>query len=166
MALLGFYNYESKIAKSPQTFAHRILLDALKARVRPDDWVVLSGANTVPMYLDRYQKRKYLNLLQFFHQGRREEGGKVSARKTLNRLDAELRTAWRRHRKIYVLRELWDVRSPWAQQVEKLNHLPEGSLREFWAKYPAQEIPYHGNVYFIELKKPVPTPTPAPGEAP
>jgi hypothetical protein len=155
VGLLGFYNYQGKIQKSTETFAHKNLLAALKAKVRTDDLVVLSGANTVPMYLDRYQKRKYLNLLHFLKTASKAKTQKHGAWDPSPVLETEFQKVWKHHRKVYVLRELWAEGSQWTPQVEKINHLPEGFLRKVWAQYPAKEVSYLGNVYFIELDKPV-----------
>lgn len=151
VALLGAYNYQGKIEKSPETFAHKALLEALKARVRPDDLVVVSGANTVPMYLDRYQKRKYLNLLQFFRKARREGGEDWNPAQALA---GEFQSTWKRHRKVFVLKELWDPQSQWVPQVERISRLDPGALHGFWSSYEAKEASYKGGVYAIELRPP------------
>jgi hypothetical protein len=151
VGLLGFYNYQGKIQKSPETFAHKNLLAALKAKVRVDDLVVVSGANTVPMYLDRYQKRKYLNMLQFLRKNRREALQGSDSWDPSADLDAQFRSVWKRHRKVFVLRELCDPKSQWTPQVEKINRLPEGFFQEFWRLYPMRNVSYQGNTYFFEL---------------
>jgi hypothetical protein len=156
VALLGFYNYQGKMQKSTETFAHKNLLEALRAKVRPDDLVVVSGANTVPMYLDRFQKRKYLNLMQELRQSRRQtiKDHKVWDPKAV--LEGAFQPVWKKHRRVFVLRELWDPTSQWWPKVEKYNHLKEGTLRSLWARYPVKEIPYKGTVFFIEIRKPPP----------
>jgi hypothetical protein len=158
VALLGFYNYQGKIQKSPETFAHKTLLAALKAKVRVDDLVVVSGANTVPMYLDRYQKRKYLNLLQFFRKSRKEGLKKGMAWDAAEVLDAQFHLVWKHHRKVFVLRELYETQSQWVPQVESINHLPDGFLRDLWARYPTRSVSYQGNDYFVELGQPLEPP--------
>ena len=160
VGLMGFYNYQGKIQKSPETFAHKNLLAALKAKVRVDDLVVVSGANTVPMYLDRYQKRKYLNVLRFLQKNRHEGLEGRESWDPSNVLDAQFRSVWKRHRKVFVLRELCDPQSQWTPQVEKINHLTEGFFRELWGCYPMREVSYQGNTYFYELgPKTEPTPS-------
>jgi len=182
VGLMGSYNYESKIKASPETFAYKNLLAALQSKVRTDDLVVVTGTNTIPLYFDRFQKRRYLNLLVFLKRekraeerraereaastpapaGRRGKKAKQKPPDPFDGLDAEFKAVWKHHRRVYVLNEVSDPHSPWAPQVERIAGLKPGALDKFISKYPAKELTYRGRSYGLRLTAPAAAPAPKP----
>jgi hypothetical protein len=174
VGLMGLYNYEGKIRNSPETYAHRTLLAALEAKVGTDDLLVLSGTNTIPLYLDRFQKREYLNLMRYFHSVKKSETVSVKQRgrrksrvvkkeDPFKVMDAVFRAAWKRHHRVYVLKEALDPSNIWVPQIETSAGLTAGSFRRFLTRYPCRDVKYEGKCFFLEVKRP---PVPAAGTQP
>lgn len=175
ITLLFFYNFHGTITKvSVNAYGHKALLSALDWKVRADDLLVLDGINTIPFYIDRYQKRRYLSLHAFLKKYSEEPGKKddfKNQRKKIgqatsaladpwNDLSGLFQKVWKHHRKVWVLTEAVDGDDGWRVRLETLLKLPEGQLRNFFTQYHLDPISYHGSVYFYEVVQPTPVPTP------
>lgn len=182
--LLFFYNFQGSIEKTRSASArgHEALMEALDWKVKVDDLLVLDGINTIPFYLDRYQKRKYLNLHAFFkkYEEKKEDKNAFEGAKRKKKtpvaevpkpdpwkdLDGLFQNTWRRHRKVWVLAEAVDEDDMWRGRLEQLMKFSEGQLTVFFRQYPLAPVPYHGKVYFYQVGQPQVTPTPTPETLP
>ncbi|HEY5038058.1 MAG TPA: hypothetical protein VIJ93_03195, partial [bacterium] len=145
---------------------------ALDWKVRVDDLVILTGINTVPFYIDRYQKRDYLSLDMFFKKYEKtdESNNDLKVKKEKDEIQpkpdpwadlAELFTkVWRRHRKVWVLTEVADENESWNLKFENFLKIPRGQTSSFFHQYQLNPVSYHHQVFFYEIVKPTPTPTP------
>ena len=179
--LLFFYNFQKAInnALAPTakiTYGHSALLGALDWKVRVDDLLILDGINTIPFYLDRYQKRNYLSLHAFLKKYRKmekEEKEIKLGKKTVMNLAAPVpppdpwqdlsdvfQTIWKHHRKVWALSESIEENDAWREKLERMMDLPKGRLLTFFHQYELTPVEYHGRTYFYEIVKPSPSPTP------
>jgi len=164
--LLFFYNFETRARVGATVHPHQQLLNALDWKVRRDDLLVLTGINTIPLTLDRYQKRSYLSLHAFLKKYREPEPekGKHPSPKTkpvFNSdawadLDAVFQQVWERHRKVWVLLEVVDEGGTWTPHLEKMLKCPDGQIRSFFSRYELDPVTYGGKVHFYEVKQPSP----------
>jgi hypothetical protein len=166
------------------------MMSALDWKVHVDDLLVLDGINTLPFYLDRFQKREYLGLYPFFR------GYQIAALKDKEDKSKHVRTAismetsptptpdpwkdladrfkdkWKHHRQVWVMTEAEDENDAWREKLEKMLNLPEGRMSDFFHQYGQEPVTYRGKVYFCKLLEPTPTvvsitgatPTPVPVE--
>jgi hypothetical protein len=178
MFLLFLYNFQGNILRTTKVSqGQKPLLEALDWKVRKNDLLVLSGMNTVPFYIDRYQKRSYLSLQSFLRGYQETEkkdqmvekgkpAGDLGSSPTASKpdpwgdLDAVFQTTWKHRRKVFVLREVVDEKDDWNIKFNKLMKLPEGQLIGFFKRYDLVPVTYHEKVFFYEVNKPIPTPTP------
>jgi hypothetical protein len=125
----------------------------------------LSGANTIPMYLDRFQKRDYLSLMRYLATVKKAEARSVKTKRGtkgvvprkaqhFDGMDAAFRAAWKKRHRVFVLKEASESSNPWVPKLEVSAGLPEGSFRKFLSRYPHKDVKYQGKVYFSELKRP------------
>jgi hypothetical protein len=172
VVLLFFYNFHGTIAKAAvNSYGHKALLGALDWKVRKDDLLVLVGINTIPFYIDRYQKRQYLSLHAFLKKYKTEE--KEEEKEKLKKggsapvlparppdpwgdLSGLFRKSWERHRKVWVLAEAVDENDSSRKDLEKLMGLPEGQLITFFNQYSLEPVSYHEKVYFYQVVQPPP----------
>jgi hypothetical protein len=184
VVLLFFYNFRGTVAQPEvNAYGHKALLSALDWKVRKDDLLVLDGINTIPFYIDRYQKRPYFNLhlfLKHYKDLEKAEAEKDKVKKPgvfltpvpapdpWKDLSALFQKFWKHHRKVWVLTEVVDEDNDWRQKLEQLMGLPDRQLITFFQQYKLTEVSYHGKTYFYEVEPqaPVPAPTDEPTPAP
>ncbi len=172
MSLLFLYNFQENVKKSALSHGPKPILEAIDWKLNKDDLLVLTGINTIPLYIDRYQKRKYLNLHMFFkkYEEKPEKAGepKSKLKEPLVKPDpwkdlaAVFQKVWKHHRKVWVMAEAEDENDPWYGKFERLMKFPGGQLSSFFHQYDLSPVSYKGNVYFYEMHKPVEVPTPTP----
>jgi hypothetical protein len=157
IALLFLYNFQERAPKVPH--GPKPILDAIQAQIKPDDLLILDGINTIPLYLDRYQKRNYLNLHAFFrkYQPKTGEAAPVVTQRPADPwkdLKGLVEQSWKRRHRVWVLTEVVDENDGWYGKFERLMQFPMGQLSTFFHQYDLKPVPYNGNVYYYELKKP------------
>lgn len=184
--LLFFYNFQKTIHRTPPpAHGQSALLGALDWKVRVDDLLILDGVNTIPFYLDRYQKRDYLNLHAFlkkYKKKEKEEKERLEKEKKLGKkpikpsvsptptpdpwkdLSDVFQSTWKRKRKVWALNEAVEENDAWREKLERMMKLPEGQLVAFFGQYKLEPVEYQGKIYFYEVLRPSPTPTPHPSE--
>ena len=183
---LFLYNFNSlfKPRPAPATHDRRPLMSALDWKVRRDDLLVLDGINTIPMYLDRFQKREYLGLYPFFRQYQIKEKRELEARKNLKNLPTPEMDAtpvptpdpwkdlqglferkWKHHRRVWILKEAEDPNDAWRSKLEKMLNMPQGRMTDFFSQYGLEPVTYRGKVYFDQVIQSTPTPSTLPGES-
>ena len=175
-----FYNFQGVLAKSspsPNAHGQQALLGALDWKVHRDDLLILTGINTVPFYLDRYQKREYLSLhaylKRYVDMEKNLEKDLVNAKKENEKmvgsqvgppdpwkdLSDSFQHVWKRHKKIWVLTEVVDNQDGWGNRLEQLMKLPNGQLSDYFHQYVLTPVTYRGKVYFYEVGEPVNEPS-------
>jgi len=164
IALLFFYNFQDPGQKKKPTQGPKPILEAIDWKVNPDDLLILTGINTIPLYIDRYQKRRYLSLRSFFKKYEPKAGAEgpstvPETKKThadpWKDLMGVLDQTWKHHRKVWVMVEVVDENDPWYGKFERFMRLPMGQLSAFFHQYDLAPVSYNGNVYYYELKKTV-----------
>ncbi len=124
--LLFFYNFQGTLAQPEvNAYGHKALLSALDWKVRKDDLLILDGINTIPFYIDRYQKRPYLSLHAYLKSYREKEKAEESEGKKPEALEQAVPApdpwkdlsdsfgrVWKRHRKVWVLTEVVEEKDP------------------------------------------------------
>ncbi len=177
LLLLFAYNVQGSAVKSRllNHYDYKALLGALDWKVRADDLLILDGINNVHYYVDRFQKRKYLNLYAFLRPykavgdketGRnpqKESGAMGPYPDPWADLSRVFQQTWKRRRKVWVLTEAVDDFDGGRPLLEETLKLPEGRVRDFFEQYRLQPVTYNGRVYFYEVLKPplAAAPTPA-----
>ena len=181
--LIGFlflYNFNGLLKPRPlaSTYDRRPLMSALDWKVRTDDLLVLDGINTIPMYLDRFQKREYLGLYPFFRRYQIMEKKEKELEAKNNHKSASTSEAtpaptpdpwkdlqgvfvhkWTHHRKVWVMTEAADENDAWKMKLEKMLNMPQGQISGFFHQYSLNPVAYKGKVYFYEMTLPTPTPS-------
>ena len=167
VALLYLYNFQSSIKKTAVTHSAKPLLEAIDWKVGAEDLLMLTGINTVPFYIDRYQKRHYLSLHSFLRKYEVKKD-KPPANHSQGRdqdpwedLSLLLDHTWKRHHKVWVLSEVVNKNDEWNLKFIRLMNLPPDRLSQFLGQYLLKPVPYHGKTYFYSMSKPIPTPIPA-----
>jgi len=180
IVLLFMFNFQNPVKKNAVIHSPKEILEALDWKARVDDLVILTGINTVPFYIDRYQKRDYLSLDLFFKKYEKPEGDKTEIKRKKDLVPPKpdpwadlsqiFTKVWRRHRKVWVLTEAADENESWNLKFENLLNIPRGQTSSFFHQYQLHPIAYHHQVFFYEVVKPVPTSTPVaeitPGSVP
>jgi hypothetical protein len=192
IALLFLCNFSDLLLQRPVSSTHdrRPMMSALDWKVHVDDLLVLDGINTLPFYLDRFQKREYLALYPFFRRYQmaalkdKEDKSKhiktfVSAETSptptpdpWKDLADRFEEKWKHHRQVWVMAEAEDENDAWREKLEKMLNLPEGRMSDFFHQYGQEPVTYRGKVYYCQLLEPTPTvvpmaeatPTPVPVE--
>lgn len=171
MTLLFFCNLHGTVARAAtNAYGHKALLGALDWKVRVDDLLVLDGINTIPFYIDRYQKRRYLSLHAFLKHHQEAAGGGSAFKKGKQPEEASpentdpwldlsgvFQDVWKHHRKVWVLTEAVDDGENWRTRLEQLMNLPDGQLKVFFTQYKLNPVVYKGKIYFYEVCQPGPT---------
>ena len=168
ITLLYLYNFHASVRQTAVLRSPKPLMEAVDWKVRKDDLLILTGVNTVPFYIDRYQKRNYLNLHAFLKKYEPKKEKVKPAKKASSAappdpwtdLNSLMEKTWKRHRKIWALDEVVNENNEWNMKFEGFSKLPRGIVSRFFQQYPLKPIAYHGKVYYYEVQKPIPTPTP------
>ncbi len=180
MGLLFLYNFSGLLFPHPVSSEHdrRPMMSALDWKVHVDDLLILDGINTLPFYLDRFQKREYLGLYPFFRRYQisalREKESKLKRRKSAIFIEASptptpdpwkdladrFEDKWKHHRKVWVMTEAADENDAWRKKLEKMLNFPEGRMSDFFRQYGQEPVTYRGKVYFCQLLEPTPTVAP------
>lgn len=172
IGLLFVYNFQGNILRTAEnTHGHRELLGALDWKVRVDDLLVLDGLNTIPFYIERYQKRDYLSLHSFLKKYKLTAKdltpvptpeASVLASQRMDQAWTDLtgifQATWKRHRKVWALVEAVDGTDPSLGHLERIMKLREGRIKDFFMQFELRPVTYHGKLFFYEVIQPVPDP--------
>jgi hypothetical protein len=185
VTLLFFYTgvvqtLASPMAAVPETkepvHAHQDLLDILDIKVRAQDLLILNGINTIPFYIDRYKKIKYLNLHAFLKKYKQaakdeEELNKTKSPQIPPTVPASMpldpwgdltnlfKDRWKHHHRVWVLAEAVDEKDEWRMKLEKLMGLPLGQLTDFFKGFELKPVLFHKKIYFYQVLEPENIPT-------
>jgi hypothetical protein len=154
IGLLFLYNFEGREQKSQASYANKTLLAAMDHQLKSHDLLILTGLNTIPFYIDRFDHRSYLSLQTYFKKYRPTMYGTDTDQAPgdpWQDLDALFQATWKNHHRVWVLAEVVDPQDGWASRLEQMEKMPDGSLRNFFDEYDLKPTPYQNRVYFYQV---------------
>jgi hypothetical protein len=153
ISLLFLYNFEGRVKNNSTTYANKELLAVLDWKTKPHDLLLLTGLNTIPFYIDRYEHRSYLSLYKFFQKYKSSKKEEMDFPiDPWKDLDSQFRDTWKNQGKVWILTEVVDPNSNWTSMLEQLEKFPDGSLRDFFNQYDLAPVSYHDKVYLYEIR--------------
>lgn len=157
IVLMFFYNFQDVLARNTvkPAMGHQNLLGALDWKVPVDDLLIVNGINTIPFYIDRFQKRRTFSLYGFFRKYRShdQDVGKTPP-DPWKGLDTRLHEEWKQGHKVWVLTEAVDPTDEWRGKLERMLGFQAGSVSTYFGHYNLEKVEYHGKVYFYEVRSP------------
>jgi hypothetical protein len=165
-SIFFFYNLQGSQAKTTGNhYDFNGLMAALNWKVQLDDLLVLDGINNVHYYIDRFQKRPYLNLYYFllkykFHDLEPREVNKFNGKpyrdcvEAWTALDTQFQETWKRHRQVWALTETVSNFDGGRELMEESLRMHIGRVRQFFKQYDLKPVSYQGRVYFYEVLQP------------
>jgi hypothetical protein len=168
VTLFYLYNFQGSAARTLNNhYDFKELLGAVDGKVGKDDLLVIDGINNVHYYIDRFQKRSYLNLYNFLKKYKvlgDKETGKKAEKVTDEKIDpkddpwfnlsATFQQAWDHHHTVWVLNEVTSNFDGGRQLMEETLGLPDDQLKAFFSQYKLKPLVYHNHVYLYEILKP------------
>jgi hypothetical protein len=145
-------------------YEFKTLLSSLSFSLKDADLLVLAGNNNVHYYIDRFQKRRYLNLDSLLARASRRPAADTAAAEGKDAkaalgepwasLDKAVQDAWKQGHKVFVLSELVDNFLDASDQLEYTYNLPKGSVAAFFRHYSLSKVTLLHRSYFYEVVKP------------
>jgi hypothetical protein len=123
----------------------------LDKKLKSHDLLLLTGINTLPFYINRFDHRPFLSLQQFFKKYHPTEAVPDPPGDPWVDLDALFQDAWKKHHRVWVLSELVEPENDWASRLEQMEKMPDGSLRNFFDQYDLTPVATQDKVYFYEV---------------